>query len=190
MIRNINGFTENIETANVIFQQYQKKLRQAIASQVNDKTTIDDILHDFYLSLVNKPIPANLNNIKGYLYRAVRNDMFDAADKNKRYYKRNKKYAEIHLRYHEIKKPDEIAAIADETDRLFKIVEEILLPHEIKAIKQRYQKEMDTAEAAEEMLVSKRTFSHYICSALKKIRKFINENPDGFDEMSRKNRWR
>ena len=99
-------------------------------------------------------------------------------NKKNNYCRRNKNYAQLHCDRGEVKGPEQIVQEQDECDRLFEIIEQILLPHEVKAVKERYKNELDTAEAAEQMDVSKRTYSHYMCSALKKIRKFFANKRD------------
>ncbi len=81
--------TQNMKLASEIFEEHANLLRAVIAFNVNDKSSIDDIFQDFFLSLVRRPIPRRVQNIKAYLNRAVKNDVLDAAYQRKSYHREN-----------------------------------------------------------------------------------------------------
>jgi len=68
---------QNMKQAVEIFEEYENVIRGTIYCNVNDKSKVDDLLHDFFLALVRKPIPSYIQNVKGYLRRAVKNDILD-----------------------------------------------------------------------------------------------------------------
>ena len=75
--------SENVNHVAKIFEENSDMIRSAIRSQVNDKSIIDDIFQNLFLSLVHNPVPSNIENIKAYIRQAVRNDVIDSAIKSK-----------------------------------------------------------------------------------------------------------
>jgi DNA-directed RNA polymerase specialized sigma24 family protein len=67
----------NVGTAAEVIAEYRDFIYMVICSQVNNKACAEDIFQDFFLSLVSKPIPHDVKNIKSYLYRAISNDIVD-----------------------------------------------------------------------------------------------------------------
>ena len=166
----------NMQSANTLFFQYKEQLRYTALKYTKDKTLVDDILHDFYISLINKPISKNISNTKSYLSRALRNDALDLISKNNSYHARNINYGKKTINQN-WKLNHEAEIISTETSKyIFEIIEKILPPHEAEAIKQRYQFELNVKETAARMSVSPRSVSHYVSVGLKKLRKYLEEN--------------
>ena len=166
---------QNVKQASVIFEEHADTIRAVIAFNVNDKSSIDDIFQDFFLSLVRRPIPRRVQNIKAYLTRAVKNDVLDAAYQRKSYHLRNRKYTEIHSYRLKYDTPNDIASHAEEIRLLFDIVEDQLLHHEAKAITQKYRHDRDAGETAEAMGINRRSVSCYLCTGLRKLRKLVRQ---------------
>ena len=168
--------TENMKRATEIFEEHGNMIRIAILSQVNNKATIDDVLHDFFLALVRRPIPSGVENVKRYLYRAIKNDVIDTALRTKSYHTRNKKYAESHKDHVPFRNPEDIVIQAETMQNLFENIEEQLYHHEAEAIIQKLRFDWDNDKAAEAMGINKRSFSHYLCTGLKKARQFAQQS--------------
>ncbi|GAI93598.1 unnamed protein product [marine sediment metagenome] len=168
--------TENMKLAAKIFEEYGDVIRGTVCCNVSDRSMIDDILQDFFLALVRKPIPSDIQNVKSYLRRAVKNDILEKALQTKSYRARNQKYAELYTDRLKWDTPEDIVIQTEEIQRLFDIVESRLMPHEAEAVIQHYRYDRDTGEAAKATGINKRSFSHYLCTGLKKIRKFACEN--------------
>ncbi len=166
---------QNVKQASEIFEEHADTIRAVITLNVNDKSSIDDIFQDFFLSLVRRPIPRKVQNIKAYLSRAVKNDVLDAAYQRKSYHLRNRKYAEMHLYRLKYDTPDDIASHAEEIRLLFDIVEDQLLHHEAEAITQKYRHDRDAGETAEAMGINRRSVSCYLCTGLRKLRKLVRQ---------------
>lgn len=167
---------ENMELATRIYNEHSENIRRIIRRQVNDLTTVDDILHDFFLSLVRRPICPEMKNIKGYLYRAVRNDVLDAATKKRNYKARITKYAKIKMSYRTHQNPQKIALKRDEIEKVFNLIDENLPRREAMAVLQRHRYDQNTTEAAKAMNIDKRSFSRYLCVGLKKLRDATQQN--------------
>jgi len=167
---------KRVEQAAEIFEKHGDVIRAMIRFQVSDESKVDDIFQDLFLSVVEKPIPADMQNIKGYLYRAITNDVIDVARRTRSYRDRVSRYAESRERSTSQEEPQNTVVQAEEIQKLFQLIEGQLPPCEAEAVIQRYRYDHDTACAAEQMRVDARTVSRYICVALKKIRQFIREN--------------
>ena len=169
---------QNVKLAANIFEEYADTIRTSISTHINNRTDIDDIFQDFFLSLVQKPVPQEIKNIKAYLNKSIKNDVLDNAIQTKSFHLRNHKYAQLHARHFEFPAPDEIAIYAEDIRQLFDIVENQLPQHESKAIIQKFRHGRDTHEAAEAMGINKRSFSHCLCTGLKKLYTLVHMNVD------------
>lgn len=169
---------KNVRIAAQIFDEHGDVIRDMIRFRVNDKSIVDDIFQDLFVSLVHRPIPPGIQNVKGYLCMAVKNDVLDETFRTKNYRARNQKYAELHTEQVKYHNPENIVIVSEEIQKLFSIIERRLMPHEREAVIQRYRFDRDNDEAAEAMYISRRSFSHYLCTGLKKIRRFVQENKE------------
>ena len=102
---------------------------------------------------------------------AIKNDVLDEAFRTKSYHARNRRYAELNAGQVKFHDPENVVLMSEEIQKLFSIIERRLMPHEREAITQRYCLDRDIGEAAEAMCIDKRSFSHYLCTGLKKTTK-------------------
>jgi len=168
--------SENIKQAAKIFEKNSDMIRVAIRSQVNDKSIIDDIFQSLFVSLCHSPIPSDIENVEGYLRRAVRNDVIDTAIKRKYRRAREQRYSlmySVRIRYYS---PEDMAAMSDVMQYIFEVIETELPAYEAKALIQKFRYDKDDAEAARIMGITKRSFSHYLCTGLRKARYYILQN--------------
>ena len=70
------------------------------------------------------------------------------------------------------KTPDDIVSCAEVLCQIFDIVKDQLLQHEREAIIQKYCYDKNTVEMADSMGINRRSVSCYLCTGLKKIRKY------------------
>lgn len=170
----VNATTaQNLKRASKIFEEHTHTIRAAIGFYVNDKSSIDDLFQDFFLSLVRRPIPRRAQNIRAFINRAIRNDVLDAVSQTQSYNVRNYKYAKMHADNIKSKTPDDIVSQAEEIRHIFDIVGSQLLQHETKAIIQKYRYDMDIGETAKAMNINKRSVSCYLCTGIRKLRKRV-----------------
>ena len=162
-----------------IFNEHGAVILATIRSNINDQSEANDVLHNFFLSLVHKPVPPGIQNIKGYLQRAVKNDVLDAAKQTKTYRARIHRYAQCRKNTATYRNPQNIAVQTEETQRMFELIERQLPHREAQAVIERCYHDWDTEQTAEKMCVNKRSVSRYLCMGLRKIRRLINEKPAG-----------
>jgi len=169
----IGDHTNNVCAATNIFVEYGDFIRMVINYHVKNKSQADDLFQDFFLSLVHKPLPANVQNIKSYLYRAIINDIVDAARRVEKYQGRIHEYAKG-VNYSINKKTPEDAFIEiEETNKMFALIE-MRLPHsEAQAVSLRYRNNYSIKEIAKEMGVKVRSVSRYISMGKGRIRQFF-----------------
>ena len=164
---------EKVRLAAEVFDKHSDVIRSTIRFNVKDKSKADDIFQDFFVSLVHKPIPPNIQDIRGYIYKAVTNDIIDVSRRTKGYQDRIQRYAEC-CKYGIIEgSPQDIVIQAEETAKMFRLIESQLPKREAEVVVQRYGHDLSTAETARKMCVNKRSVSRYLSIALKKMRQFV-----------------
>jgi len=169
---------KKVKTATEIFDEYRDAIVTIIHFNVSDKSKADDIFQELFLSLVHKPVPSETKDIKGYLYRTIINDILDMVRRRKTYQAQIRRYAQ-QLKYGNSiiqKDPQHIVAEAEQIQRIFRLIEEQLPPHQAQAIIHRYRHNHTTTETARRMQIKKSTVSRYIYAGLKKIRRLLCQN--------------
>jgi RNA polymerase sigma factor (sigma-70 family) len=168
----IDNYAARVNIAAKVFGQYGDFIHAVIRCKVRNEAQADDLFQDLFLSIVSKP-PSSLQNIKGYLYKAITHDIVDAIRRVERYESHLRKYGEK-LNYSINKNGLENTLIErEELDKLFTLIKKRLPESESKAIALRYRDSHSTKEIAEKMGVEKRTVSSYISMGLKKIRRLL-----------------
>jgi RNA polymerase sigma factor (sigma-70 family) len=163
----------NVDRAAEIFSQYGDFIRTVIYYHVENDAQADDLFQDFFLSLVSKPIPADIRNVKGYIYKAITNDIVDAVRRVEKYKTRMNKYAECFNYSVNNNRPENAFIEVEQTDKMFKLIEGQLRHSEAQAITLRYGNNYNIKEVAKKMHVNSRTISRYISTGLSKVRQFL-----------------
>lgn len=164
----------NVERAAEIFSKYGDFILAIIRYQVSNDSQADDLFQNFFLSLVSRPLPAGIQNIKSYLYRAITNDIIDAVRRVEKHQAMMHRYAE-RLDYSINKSSPENALIEiEETNKMLKLIKGRLPCSEAQAIALRYRHNYSIKEIAKKMKVNSRTVSRYISVGLSKLRQFLN----------------
>ena len=167
---------KRVELAAEIFSKYSSEIRSMIGFNVKDKSRADDVFQDLFVSLVHNPIPSDVNDIKAYLYRAITNDVIDVFRRTKIHQVSVERYAETH-RYDVAREdPQDRAIEAEETRKMFQLIENLLPKRQATAFVHRCANSLSTSDTAERMSVDKRSIHHYLAAAKKKMRDFGPEN--------------
>ena len=160
-----------VKCASVILEQYGDFLRAIIYINTEDKSMVDDIIQDFFISLVEHPIREGISDIKGYLYRAIINDVIDKARRVKDYQNKVQKY--MRVVDNNIKQEvlhEDILLKKDEIAKLLKKITNILSQQEADAMLNYFTVEYDTKAGAAKTQVDTITFTRYVRTGLKKLR--------------------
>jgi RNA polymerase sigma factor (sigma-70 family) len=124
------------------------------------------------LFFIQKQIPREVYNIKGYLFRAVTNHVINANLKRKKYTDRIRRYAEMHEEI--ANNGPEKALIEDgEINKMFRLIKGWLPRSEAQVIILRYKHNYNIKEVAKKMKVNNRSVSRYISGGLNKVRQFL-----------------
>jgi len=161
-----------------VFDRYGDEIRAIIYFNVKDKSKVDDIFQEFFVSIVRKPIPSGIQDIRAYLYRAVTNDVIDVSRQIKCHQDHIKKYAECRKHFVMPEDPENTVIQTENTQKMFYLIESHLSKREAEVVIQRYGQGFSTIDTAEKMNVNKRIVSRYLTAALKKMREFVPENED------------
>ncbi len=162
---------KNVGTAAEIVAEYSDFIYMIICSQVKNKSRVDDIFQDLFLSLVATPIPHDVRNIKSYLYRAISNDIVDTQRQAERYKEQIKKYKEIRNFSINKYRPENALIKDEQMNKMFDLLKGRLTSSQSQAIALRYGANHTIQEVAEEMGVKTTSVSRYISTGLRRIRK-------------------
>jgi RNA polymerase sigma factor (sigma-70 family) len=175
MVSQTGDRRKNVGTAAEVVSEYSDFIYMVICSQVKNKSRVDDIFQDFFISLVSKPIPHDVKNIKSYLYRAISNDIVDTQRQLERYKEKIKKYRE-RCDFSINNSPPENALLKEEQmNKMFDLIRGRLTSSQSQAISLRYGTNYTIKEVAKEMGVKNTSVSRYICTGLRRIRKSFSD---------------
>ena len=167
-------YRDNINLATRVFAEHGDFIHAVICSKLKNKAQADDIFQDFFLSLVSRPLPTGVRNIKSYLYKAISNDVVDAARRAEKYQVQIHKYQK--QQNYSINKTSLGNAILfeeEELDKMFALMKGRLRDSESQAIALRYKGHFSIKEVAKKMGVKSTSVSRYISTGLRKMREFL-----------------
>lgn len=162
--------------ASEVFQRYGDEIRAFIHFNVRDKTKEDDIFQELFVSIIRKPIPPGIQDVKAYVYRTVTNDVIDMSRQTKNHRDHLHKYAECLNNCLTTDDPQKIAIRVESTKKMFQLIENHLPKREAQVVLQRFGHGSSVKDTAKKMDVDKRIVSRYLSIALKRMRHFIHEN--------------
>ena len=168
-----NNKKNNLELASQIFIEYGDFIHSVIYAKVQNDEKADDIYQDFFLSTVYKPIPPEIKNIKGFLYRAIINDITDAHRRVDRYKTNIQKYNQK-IKTLINKTPSENAfKEKEEIKEMLRLIHEQLPSSCSQAIILRFGDNLSIKEVAKKMNVKSSSVSRYISTGLKKLQRLL-----------------
>jgi len=165
---------ETVSRAAEIFDEYGDFIRAIIRFQVHHRSGEEDLFQEFFLALIRKPVPVEVQNVKSYLYRAVTHHVVDSARRRGNYHRAVKKYAK-HTRISINKHPVGNALIDDTEEKNAKIAgfARHLQEREAQAFVLRYRDNCSIGEIAATMGVNARTVSRYLSGSIRKLRQAL-----------------
>lgn len=176
--KNINKKSDgpsNVDRAGEVFDEYGNFIRLAIRFRVKNEAEAEDLFQDLFVCLVAKPIPEEVRNVKGFLYKLISDTAKDAFRRIDRYQARIHRYAERNLRIVE-DRPETCLMGVEETKKMFDLIERRLPAREAWAVMLRYGYNCNTSEVAEEMKVKLSSVRRYVSAGLKKIGHVLGKN--------------
>ena len=168
----------SVDRAASIFDKYGDFIRLVIRYHVKSEAEAEDLFQDLFLSMVAKPIPREVQNLRGFLYKLISDTVKDAYRRKIRYQTRIYKYGKRKPRTVE-NRPETSLIDMEEAGKMFDLIERHLPTKEALAVKLRFKNECDTEEAADIMGVKPRSVSRYVSIGLKKIEHVFYEEQGG-----------
>jgi RNA polymerase sigma factor (sigma-70 family) len=165
-----------VHLAAEIFSKYGDFIRGVIRYKAGDEGNVDDLFQNFFISLVYRPPCENVKNIKGYLYRAIINDIIDSRRRVERYQNRMHNYAEYINCSAAEDEPEKVLIETEEMNKMFRCIETQLQHYEAKAVILRYKKNYKIKEVAKSLDINNIAAWRYISTGVRKIRRFLGED--------------
>jgi len=163
----------NAAAAAGVFEQYGNYIRAVIRFQCRNQFQEEDLFQEFFLALINTPLPSNVRNVRGYIYRAIINDAVDVTRRQEKYQRNLKKHAEGARISINKKTLEDALTEMEEISSVFTRLAKRLQPREAQVVSMRYRQDCSIGEIAAALGVNKRTVSRYLSSALSKIRRAL-----------------
>ena len=129
---------DNVDLAAKTFEQHGDFIRSILHFHVKDNTLSEDLFQDFFLFLILKPIPQDVQNVRGFLYRVVSDKAKDAFRRIKRHQERMRRYADRRKCVIE-NCPENVMIDVEESERMFELIRQHLPPKEAQAVTLRYR---------------------------------------------------
>jgi RNA polymerase sigma factor (sigma-70 family) len=169
---------KRVGLATEAFVKYGDEIFAVIRFNVDDLSTANDIFQDFFVSLVRKPIPPHIEDVRGYLYRAVTHDVIDNSRRTRNRRNSAQKYAHTRKYCLVQKDPGDVAIQVEEAKKMLRSIEKHLPRREATVLLWRRGHGLSTSDTAERMRLTKRTVSRYLSVAVRKVRRSITKNGD------------
>ena len=166
-----------LEKTEKIFAEYGEFILSVIRAKIRDSEVVDDLFQDFFLSLVRRPLPDDIKNIKAYLYHCITNDVID--------YTRRTKYKKLETSYDQLQyaivadaEAENVLSNKEQAGKIYNLIDRKLPSSESTAVKLRYKENQDISEIAEHMNITKRSVARYVSSGLRTIREYVIDHED------------
>lgn len=154
-----------------IFEEHEEFIRIVLRHQAGNGLDVEDLYQEFYLVLLRNPVPADVRDLRGYLYRALVHHVINAARLREAYTHAVKKYAKE--RKISINNRDTRNALIEEEqqDAAISSLARGLQVREAQALVMRYRDDCSILEIATRMGINKRTVSRYLSQSLRKLQR-------------------
>jgi RNA polymerase sigma factor (sigma-70 family) len=163
----------DVQRATAIFFEHCDFIRAVIRHKIKDESLAEDLFHNLFLSLVSRPVPAEVQDIKGYIYKAIINDITDHIRHIGKYQAMTHKCADYNKLTVNNRLPEDALIEKEQIDRMIKLIRKRVTRNEFKAIASRHLDGLSIKEAADRMSINNRSVSRYISTGLRKVKQFL-----------------
>lgn len=167
-----------VRKAEEIFDRYGNEIRAVIEYNVTDKAGAEDVFHDFFVSVVKKPVPPGIENVRAYVYKALANDIVDRSRRARTRKEGVKQYARHRRGGSVAKEPQDIAIEAEQMDLMLRLIENHLPPREARAIVERYGVGPAVCNGPTQPSADSRSVSRYLTEAIKTLRNLVMDREE------------
>ncbi|MHC4060082.1 MAG: RNA polymerase sigma factor [Planctomycetota bacterium] len=164
----------NVDRAAEVFEENGDFIRAIIRFYIKHEAEAEDLFQDLFLFLIARPIPSDVRNLRGFLFKVINDTVKDVFRGMERRQSRIHKYAQ-HNGHVTDNRPENVLMEAEEAKRMFELIERRLPPKEALAVTLRYRDNCDTDEVAKRMGVERRSVSRYVSVGLRRIRHVLCE---------------
>jgi len=163
----------DVQRATAIFFEHCDFIRAVIRHKIKDEGLAEDLFHNLFLSLVSRPAPAEIQDIKGYIYKAIINDITDHIRHIGKYQAMTHRCADYNKLIVNNRLPEDALIEKEQTDRMIELIRKRVTKNEFKAIASRHLDGLSIKEAADRMSINNRSVSRYISTGLRKVKQFL-----------------
>ena len=163
----------DVQRATAIFFEHCDFIRAVIRHKIKDEGLAEDLFHNFFLSLVSRPAPAEIQDIKGYIYKAIINDITDHIRHIGKYQAMTHRCADYNKLIVNNRLPEDALIEKEQTERMVALIRKRVTRNEFKAIASRHLDGLSIKEAADRMSINNRSVSRYISTGLRKVKQFL-----------------
>lgn len=89
----------NVGYAKEIIEKHGDFIRSVIRFHIRNEAEAEDLFKNLYMFLVTKPIPEEVQNVKGFLYKLISDMIKDTYRRIGRYQERMRRYTENNFQY-------------------------------------------------------------------------------------------
>ena len=163
----------NVEQAGQIILEYESFIRSIIHTQNLTDVSDDDIFQDFYLSLVAKPVPKNVRNIKSFLYKSIINHLSSSYLRMRAYEKKIQNFRKNSNFIVNKFDPTSALLIREDTNKILELIKNNTSNKKYTAILLRYKEGYTIEEVADKMGIKYASVARYISTGLRMVRQCI-----------------
>jgi RNA polymerase sigma factor (sigma-70 family) len=158
-----------VQRATAIFAEHGEFIRTVIRFQAGGKLDVEDLYQEFYLALIRRPVPPDVQNLRSYLYQAVIHHVISAIRLRETYAHGMKNYVKetrISINNQETRR-----AFIDEEHRNAAVAKlaRHLQEREAQVFTLKFRDDCSIPEIATRMGINKRTVSRYLSESLRKL---------------------
>jgi len=160
-----------IRRATAIFAKYGDFIRTIIHFQAADRLDVEDLHQEFFFALIRKPVPPDVQNIKGYLYRAIVHHVVNGIRLEETYSHTLKKYAKEFKISINNQESRSAFTLEEQKETAVACLARYLRGREGQAFLLKYRDDCSILEIATKMGINKRTVSRYLSESLRKLQR-------------------
>jgi RNA polymerase sigma factor (sigma-70 family) len=165
--------SDNVSRAKEIFVAHGDFLRIIIRLHIDNEFDADEFHQELFLFLILKPLPKDVDSVKGLLNKIV-------VDRVKDFYRRKGSYKRRIIRYAEMNKvdaarnsPETIVVEKEETEKMFELIRRSLSPVQAQAVTLKFKYNFNNEEIADKMEINSRSASRYVSVGINKIKTLL-----------------
>ncbi|MDH7600075.1 MAG: sigma-70 family RNA polymerase sigma factor [Sedimentisphaerales bacterium] len=168
------GVQDPVTRAAEILRRYGKEIRAMIRFVGCRPSEQDDAFQQLFLTLLTNPPPADVRDLRSYLYKAILNDQITRRNSQESYRHHLSLYA-ARLRYMLVDgDPAEQISQAEQLQQVYDLIER-LPRRQAEAISMAFGSCTDRQDACERMGIQRQSFSKYLWRGLRVLRLGLQE---------------